>query len=126
MLWCLHANNVRHNDFEPRNVLHKPWARFIIIDFALAETDHVCPGWGACDELQEALRALKLTSLASRARQVETTFRRIQSRVLFPLIHGLGGKLALTRATIFILSAFLALTSTFVIRLSSSHSSHAT
>ena len=93
MLWHLHANNVRHNDFEPRNVLRKPWARFVIIDFALAETDHVCPGWEACRELQEALRALDLTSLASRVRQLERNLEHIQSRIRPIPTHAFGDKL---------------------------------
>ena len=59
--WC----RVQHNDFKPRNVLF--WKRwfgfgiwFGIIDFALAQTDHACPGWDECEELTHARRALGL------------------------------------------------------------------
>ena len=91
MLWRLHANNVAHYDFETRNVLRaasgwrdmlfRPWIRFLMVDFALADTDHVCPGWEKCKELQKALEALKLVSLAKRVKELKKRVQRIRRRL---------------------------------------------
>jgi hypothetical protein len=55
----------------PRNIV-KQWGLYPkIIDFGISDTEHVCPGWNECGELQVAWRELLLDSL-----RVTSLFRR--------------------------------------------------
>ncbi|KZT09384.1 uncharacterized protein LAESUDRAFT_757001 [Laetiporus sulphureus 93-53] len=82
-LWLLHLNKIQHNDFETRNVLRKGWARFVIIDFALARADHACPGWRSCRELVEARRALGLEGVKDAVARIQGVVKGIRGELLF-------------------------------------------
>ncbi|KAE9395459.1 hypothetical protein BT96DRAFT_977998 [Gymnopus androsaceus JB14] len=59
MLQTLHKNGISHNDFYPRNVIRRKSGNFCVIDFQLADTDHVCLEGDMCEELSSVQRALK-------------------------------------------------------------------
>ena len=68
--------------------MRKGWARFVIIDFALARVDHRCAGWTACEELVEARRALGLEGIVDVVVQLQGTVKEVYDslRLLFALL----------------------------------------
>jgi hypothetical protein len=61
----IHRCGVEHGDFALRNIVQK-WGLYPkIIDFGFSNTDHVCPGWNVCGELQIAWRELLLDRVTS-------------------------------------------------------------
>jgi serine/threonine protein kinase len=61
----IHRCGVEHRDFVPRNIVQKRGLYLKIIDFGFSNTDHVCPGWNVCMELQFAWRELLLDRVTS-------------------------------------------------------------